>query len=109
MAGIFYTDAFHRIVAIHFREPYSKRIVYFKTYQNVAGLFRHGLSNPYAFEDWKLFNDLLIATGGEFNQLQLQLLSVRVGESHGEDQPDYVFSCAAGGVGNADHEAIRRV
>ena len=105
--AFFYTDAFHRIVAIRFRRPYSKDIVYFKPLKH-AGLFGHGLFSPYPFKDWKVFNDHLIVTEGEFNQLQLQSLSLQVGESCGEN-PEYVNACAVGGVTNADHEAIKKL
>jgi hypothetical protein len=50
----------------------------------------------------------LIATEGEYNQLQLQSLSVRVSCSRGE-KPNYLFACAAGGVQNADLDCIQKI
>lgn len=107
--AFFYTDSLHRIVAIRFREPYSHRFVYFKPFENVAGLFGHGLFSPYQFQEWKALNDLLIVTEGEFNQLQIQSLSVRIGEAEEHDDPGYVYSCAVGGVDNADFNTIKRI
>jgi P4 family phage/plasmid primase-like protien len=105
--AFFYTDASHRIVGIRFREPYCKHIVYFKPYKTVAGLFGHGLFTPYRSEGGKSLNDFLLVTEGEFNQLQLQSLSLRYGEVTGQDT-GYLFACSVGGVNNADYEVIRR-
>ena len=105
--AFFYTDASHRIVAVRFRAPYSKRIVYFKPHKAVAGLFGHGLFTPFQSEGGKSLDDFLIVAEGEFNQLQLQSLSLRHGEITGQ-HAGYVFSCSVGGVNNADYEAIRK-
>lgn len=105
--AFFYTDASHRIVAVRSRAPYSKRIVYFKPHKAVAGLFGHGLFTPFQSEGGKSLDDFLIVAEGEFNQLQLQSLSLRHGEITGLDA-GYVFSCSVGGVNNADYEAIRK-
>ncbi len=104
--AFFYTDAHHRIVAIRFREPYSKRILYFKPYKEIAGLFGHGLFTPDQSQGSKPLDDYLIVTEGEFNQLQLQSLSLRYGEVTGQ-HTGYVFASSVGGVNNADYETIR--
>jgi P4 family phage/plasmid primase-like protien len=103
--AFFYTDACQRMVAIRFREPYSKRIVYFKPYKTIAGLFGHGLFSPSQPESTKTFDDILVVTEGEFNQLQLQSLTLRHGDSIGRDT-GYVFCGSVGGVLNADYEAV---
>ncbi len=105
--AFFYTDVHHDIVAIRFREPYSKRIVYFKPFK-ASGLFGHGLFTPYQSENQKELNDYLIVTEGEFNQLQLQSLCIRFGEMTDQEM-GYLFACAVGGIGNADHETIHRI
>lgn len=105
--AFFYTDARHRIVAIRFREPYSKRILYFKPYKEMAGLFGHGLFTQDQSQDCKPLDDYLIVTEGEFNQLQLQSLSVRYGEVTGQHS-GYVFASSVGGVNNADYETVRK-
>jgi putative DNA primase/helicase len=105
--AFFYTDAHHSIVAIRFREPYSKRILYFKPYKEIAGLFGHGLFTPDQSQESKPLDDYLIVTEGEFNQLQLQSLSLRYGEVTGL-HTGYVFASSVGGVNNADYEAIRK-
>jgi hypothetical protein len=105
--AFFYSDASQRIVAVRFREPYSKRIVYFKPYKTMAGLFGHGLFTPDRSEDGKSLDKLLMVTEGEFNQLQLQSLSLRYGEINGA-KTRYVFACAVGGVNNADYGVIRK-
>ncbi len=105
--AIFYTDAHHRIVAIRFREPYSKRILYFKPYKEIAGLFGHGLFTIDQSQDRKPLDDYLIVTEGEFNQLQLQSLALRYGEVTGQ-HTGYVFASSVGGVNNADYGAIRK-
>ena len=48
--AFFYTDSLHRIVAVRFRKPYSKQIVFYKP-TPVGGLFNHGLFTPYQAED----------------------------------------------------------
>ena len=105
----FYTDARHQVVAIRFREPYSKKILCYKP-TRVGGCFNHGLFTPYEVSDRKHLNELLIVVEGEFNQLQLQSLMARVVESEG-DPPEsgYVFSCAVGGVHNVDVDAVTRI
>ncbi len=103
----FYTDAYHRIVAIRFRQPYSKRCLYFKPFKS-AGLFGHGLFRPVSGNGSDPFNDLMIVTEGEFNQLQLQSLLLRHNETTGNSWA-YVNACAVGGVDNADYECIKKV
>lgn len=105
--ALFYTDAHHRFVAIRFRQPYSKEILYFKPLKT-AGLFGRELFSPYTSDGTKDFNDFLLVTEGEFNQLQLQSLMIRYGEATGEQQ-GYVNACSVGGVNNADYETIRAV
>ena len=104
----FYTDNYHRIVAIRFRKPYTKQILYFKPFENVAGLFGLGLFTPDQTNNIKELKDILIVTEGEFNQLQLQSLSLRYGEAIG-NKAGYLFACAAGGVNNADYEMIKKI
>jgi hypothetical protein len=64
-----YTDATHHIVAIRFRQPYSKHFVYFKPYKHVAGLFGHGLFTTGGADDLPELQDRLMVMEGEFNQL----------------------------------------
>jgi len=104
----FYLDHLQRIVAIRFREPYTKNIVYFKPFK-AAGLFGHQLFRPYTSEHLKSFNEKLIVTEGEFNQLQLQSLCQRQGKTEGMDDPGYLFACAVGGVENADLDCIKKI
>jgi hypothetical protein len=104
----FHTDAMHRIVAIRFRRPYSKAMVYFKPYKKVAGLFGHGLFTPYESDDLADLNERLFVMEGEVNQLQLQSLVVRRAEAVGKE-PGYLFACAVGGVDNADFHTIHKV
>ncbi len=103
----FYTDEFHHIVSIRFREPYSKHIVYFKPFLK-AGLFGHGLFTPYESEVLKELNERLIVTEGEFNQLQLQSLCIRTAESK-DTNASYVFACSVGGVHNTDYNTIQAI
>lgn len=95
-------------MAVRFRAPFSKCIVYFKPYKAVAGLFGHGLFTPFRSEGGKSLDDFLIVTEGEFNQLQLQSLSLRYGEVTGQNT-GYVFASSVGGVNNADYEVIRKI
>jgi hypothetical protein len=107
--AFFYTDAKHRIVSIRFRKPFTKLIVYFKP-TRIAGVFNHSLFTPYISDSMKDFNDLLIVTEGEFNQLQLQSLCLRKAEKDGiPSERGYVFACAVGGVNNADVKTIQRL
>ena len=78
--AFFHTDWQHRIVAIRFREPYSKLMYYFKPTES-AGAFNHGLFHPCVGEDYQHLNDFLLVTEGEFNQLQLQSLFARHAEA----------------------------
>ena len=48
--AFFFTNAHHDIVAIRFREPLAKQIVYFKPFK-ASGLFGHGLFTPYQSEN----------------------------------------------------------
>jgi len=103
----FYTDAYHRIAVIRFRQPYSKRCLYFKPFKS-AGLFGHGLFRPVSGNGSDPFNDLMIVTEGEFNQLQLQSLLLRHNETTGKSW-SYINACAVGGVNNADYECLKSV
>jgi hypothetical protein len=107
--ALFYTDAFHRIVAIKFREPYAHRFLFFKP-APIGGVFNHGLFSPHeAFGDSRLDESLLVFEG-EFNQLQLQSLCARIAESEGRPpEYGYVYACAVGGVDSADAETIRQL
>lgn len=107
--AFFYTDSTHRVVAVRFRKPYSKHIVFYKP-TKIGGLFNHSLFTPYLSAELKDLNELLIVVEGEFNQLQLQSLSARIAEKHGSPpEAGYLFSGAVGGVHNADVETIRRL
>jgi P4 family phage/plasmid primase-like protien len=103
--AFFYTDAHHRIVAIRFREPYSKRILYFKPHKTIAGLFGHSLFAQNQPEEQCSLNEFLIIMEGEFNQLQLQSLTLRQGEMTRQN-PGYILACSVGGVNNADYGTI---
>ncbi|HVB56840.1 MAG TPA: phage/plasmid primase, P4 family [Candidatus Acidoferrales bacterium] len=103
--AFFYSDANQLIVSVRFREPYSKRVTYFKPYKTVAGLFGHGLFAPFCSGGAELLDDFLIITEGEFNQLQLQSLCLRHDEITRRNE-GYVFCGSVGGVFNADYEAI---
>jgi P4 family phage/plasmid primase-like protien len=105
--AFFYADAHHRIVAIRFREPYSKKILYFKPCKEMTGLFGHGLFSQDHSQDSKPLDDYLIVTEGEFNQLQIQSLSLRYGEVTGQHTA-YVFASSVGGVNSSDYVAIRK-
>ncbi len=107
--AFFYTDAAHRVVAVRFREPYAKRIIFFKP-TKTGGVFNHSLFTPCELPGLRHLNDLLLVVEGEFNQLQLQSLCVRVAQAEGRPpESGYVFACAVGGVNNADVETIRRL
>ena len=102
-------EASHRIVAVRFRKPYSKQIVFYKP-TTIGGLFNHGLFTPYKSQELKGLNDLLVLVEGEFNQLQLQSLSARIAEKQGASPEEgYLFSGAVGGVNNADSRTIRKL
>lgn len=95
-------------MSIRFREPYTRNFVCFKPFETVGGLFGHGLFTPYLDQKLKELNESPIVGEGEFNQLQLQSLSLRQSEIRGVS-PEYVFACAVGGVNNADFETLRRI
>ncbi len=96
-------------MAVRFREPYAKRITFFKP-TKIGGVFNHGLFTPCESPGLRHLNDLLLVVEGEFNQLQLHSLRVRVTEAEGRPPENgYVFACAVGGVDNADVETIRRL
>jgi P4 family phage/plasmid primase-like protien len=105
--AFFYTDPHHHIVAVRFREPYSKRILYFKPQKTSAGLFGHGLFGQNQPEGHSSLDEHFIVMEGEFNQLQLQSLSLRRGAAI-KQNAGYIFACSVGGVNNADYEAIHR-
>jgi len=104
----FYTDARHEITGIRFREPYSKRILYFKLPSAAGGVFGHSLFTPDGGEEDRPLGGRLIVVEGEFNELQLQSLCLRYAESVGST-PHYAWSCAVGGVNNADLETMRQL
>ena len=109
--AFFYTDAYHRIVSIRFRKPYagSSNSRLYKPFFT-GGIFNRELYIPTDSPGRTHLNELLIIVEGEFNQLQLQSLFVRVAESKGDPTDTcYVFSCAVGGVNNADLKTIREV
>lgn len=103
----FYTSDRFRITAIRFREPFGKRFVYFNPWGG-AGLFGHGLFSPYKTDHLQSFNELLIVTEGEFNQLQLQSLIARR-QRKSDEPPPYTFAVAVGGVHNADMVTLKRI
>jgi hypothetical protein len=104
----FYTDAYHRIVAIRFRLPYSRNFVYWKPFSSVAGLFGHGLFSPYQDPQHVHLNDQLIVDEGELNNLQLQSLFVRQALAKGKTEWSYLFVASVGGVENADFRTMQR-
>jgi hypothetical protein len=73
--AFFYTDAYHRIVAVKFRRPGTRVFTFFKPYKT-NGLFGHGLFAPYELNGHHAPPEPLITTEGEFNNLQLQSLAV---------------------------------
>jgi P4 family phage/plasmid primase-like protien len=105
----FYSDAYHRIVAIRLRQPYSRNFVYWKPFDSVAGLFGHELFAPTLDMNHQHLNELLIATEGEFNSLQLQSLLVRQAQAKGKTAWGYLFACSIGGVNNADFRTMQRI
>jgi P4 family phage/plasmid primase-like protien len=105
--AFFYADATHRIVAIRFRKPGTRYFTYFKPYQ-AAGLFGHDLFRPHELNGLQAYLKHLIITEGEFNQLQLQSLLMRMAEAHGKDSA-YVPACAVGGVNNSDWSMVQRL
>jgi P4 family phage/plasmid primase-like protien len=106
----FYTDAYHRIRGIRFRQPYTRNFVYWKVLSlSGTGLFGHALFTPTQDPDHQQLNDLLITTEGEFNSLQLQSLFVRQAQAKGNQTWSYLFACSVGGVQNADFGALANV
>jgi len=103
----FYMDAKYRIVAIHFREPYTKNFLHFKPFKDSAGLFGLELFPPSIIESHPAQNHLIV-TEGEFNSLQLQSLFLNHCREIGEKK-GYLSVCAVGGVNNADYQAIQQV
>jgi P4 family phage/plasmid primase-like protien len=106
--AFFYADGYQRIVAVRFREPYSKRITYFKPYETIAGLFGHGLFTSDQVEGGTPLDQHLVVTEGEFNQLQLQSLCMRRRKS-ADQAAGYIFSASVGGVHNADYHVISQI
>ncbi|QLY25690.1 toprim domain-containing protein [Bdellovibrio sp. KM01] len=102
-----YCDEFHRVVAIKFREPFTKEITLYKPTQ-VMGLFGHQLFEPYEDERHKQLNKHLIVVEGEFNQLQFQSCLARASEVLGK-QFSYAFVAAVGGVNSADTETLKKI
>jgi hypothetical protein len=82
--------------------------VYFKPYKTIAGLFGHAMFTPFELNGLQAYNEHLIVTEGEFNQLQLQSLLVRRADA-AKKEPGYVFACAVGGVDNTDWMMIQRL
>lgn len=103
----FYTDRHHLITSIRFRQPYSKKLLYFKPFDS-AGLFGRELFSPYKSEQLQHLNEKLLVVEGEFNQLQLQSLAIRA-LAEPDELPPYVNCCAVGGVNNADFATIAAV
>jgi hypothetical protein len=100
----FYTDKDRRIVAIRFREPFSKDIRYFKPFAE-AGLFGAELGNATLSDPPPPFDETTIIVEGEFNALQLQSLALRYAKATNRER-FYVRCAAVGGVHNADFEAL---
>jgi hypothetical protein len=105
--AFFYTDAYHRIVAIKFRKPGTRVFTSFKPYK-ANGLFGHGLFTPYELNGDQTYNEYLLVTEGDLNPLQLQSLLVRRSEALGKDS-GYLFACATGGVDSTDWAAVQRL
>jgi hypothetical protein len=107
--AFFYTDAQHHVTLIKFRQPYTKNIRLFKPTE-ATGLFNHGLFHPATLPGSTALNGNLIVNEGEFNTLQLQTLCAREQERKGlPANTGYVFSCAVGGVKNADVKTIQSI
>ncbi len=100
----FYTDQFHRIVSIKLRQAYSKNFAYFKPFRQ-SGLFGHSLFSRDRDEKSLIDSTKLIICEGEFNQLQLQSLSLRYSEATSRPA-NYLYAGAVGGVNNADFDTI---
>ena len=102
-----YCDELHRIVAIKFREPFTKEITLYKPTQ-VMGLFGHQLFEPYEDEKHKQLNGKLIVVEGEFNQLQFQSCLARASDILGQ-RFTYAFIAAVGGVNSADIDTLKKI
>jgi hypothetical protein len=102
--AFFYTDADYRIVAIRFRQPYTKEIRLVKPFPWL-GVFGYGIYRP---EQWQ-YEQTLLVTEGEFNALRLQSAFIRHQEQHGVEEMAYHPIIAVGGVTGADYETIRRI
>jgi len=100
----FFSDARYKVTSMRMRNPYSKEMVYFKPF-GYSGIFGHSLFTPFGDEEYAHFNAHFLVTEGEFNQLQLQSLAVRMAGK----QRSYVFSGAVGSVTNADFGTIKRI
>ena len=103
----FHTNEHHRITSIRFREPFTKKVLYFKPFKT-GGVFGHGLFCPYVAKNAKQYNEFLLVVEGEFNQLQFQSLCLRYGETT-QQKIGYVHACAIGGVNNADIPTIHKI
>ena len=102
--AFFYTDSQHRIVAIRFREPYTKEIRMFKPFPWL-GVFGYGLFRPGQRRD----ESSLLVTEGEFNALQLQSAYLRYQESQEIEHLAYHPIIAVGSATGVDCETIRRI
>jgi putative DNA primase/helicase len=102
----FYTDEYHRLVALRLREPYTKKIRSFKP--GIAGLFGRELFTPYKSPEHQDANQDLLVVEGEFNVLQLQSLTLYYAEVTGQTL-GYVNACAVGSVTTADIHTLQRV
>jgi len=103
----FYTDQYHRITSIKFRQPYTRNFVYFKPFDR-AGVFGHGMFKPDPAVSGGALTENLLVVEGEVNQLQLQSLLIRYCEKTANNW-DYVPACAVGGVSSADFETLAAV
>lgn len=99
----FYTDQYHRIIGIKFRQPYVKNFLHFKPLPN-TGLFGREL---FSQKRTGLCENLLVVEG-EMNLLQLQSLAVKHAKEEGKE-PSYVDCCAVGGVSTADLACVQAV
>ena len=103
--AFFLTDPEHRITSIRFREPYAKKILWFKPFPE-AGLFGHGLFSESGTDNHNPPTNPFIVTEGEFNVLQLQSARLRYQKALG-DPPSYLHACAVGSSSSPDFPAIK--
>ena len=104
----FYSDAFHRVVSMRVREPYTKNFLQFKP-TSLSGVFGYGLISPNTTPYFSL-GEQVIVVEGEINLLQLESLCVCVADQAGRPLDEgYIPVMAVGGVHNVDTKTIRKI